>query len=200
MKRKRLRPKLPREVRSSKKNKATLGAPPDWPGEKSRVITRVGFSLIFICTVVVYMQTVSVPPIDYEDPFYLTNSPYVHVTAPFSRLDALWNEPYFANFHPVTTTTWLLDRALADKSQGFDGRPFRISHLLYAAIGVSLLIVLYRRLRIPKRVFCRCAVVASFRCSWRSFVDHARYWVALAWPKLRVLRRGSFRSLVRRSD
>jgi tetratricopeptide (TPR) repeat protein len=49
----------------------------------------------------------------------------------------------------VATTTWLLDRELSDKSQPFDGVPFRVSHLIYATIGAALLIPLYRRLGIP---------------------------------------------------
>ena len=73
----------------------------------------------------------------------------MNVSAAFSRLGAVWSEPYFANFHPVTTTTWLMDRALADKSKPFDALPFRITHLLYAVVGASLLIPLYRRLGLP---------------------------------------------------
>jgi hypothetical protein len=94
-------------------------------------------------------QTVRVPPIDYEDPFYLVHSPHVRVSVSFSHLSAAWTEPYFANFHPVTTTTWLMDRALADKNKPFDGLPFRITHMFYAVIGAWLLIPLYRRLGIP---------------------------------------------------
>jgi tetratricopeptide (TPR) repeat protein len=94
----------------------------------------------------IYAQTIRVPAIDYEDSYYLVRNPYVNVTAAFSRFGAAWSEPYFANFHPVTTTTWFLDRALADKSKPFDALPFRIAHLVYAVIGASLLILLYRRL------------------------------------------------------
>jgi len=120
-----------------------------WPGDQFPYLPVIGIALIALCTMIIYGQTVQVPPIDYEDPFYLAHSPYVHVSAAFSGLSAVWTEPYFANFHPVTTTTWLLDRALADKSKPFDGLPFRITHLLYAVIGASLLIPLYRRLGIP---------------------------------------------------
>src|SRR5258708_447388 len=120
-----------------------------WPGEEFRYLWLIGIALIALCTVIIYGQTVRVPPIDYEDPFYLVHSPYVHVRVAFSRLSAAWTEPYFANFHPVTTTTWVLDRALADKSKPFDGLPFRITHLFYAVIGASLLIQLYRRLGLP---------------------------------------------------
>jgi hypothetical protein len=121
----------------------------NWPGERSRCLWLIGLPLIAVCTVIIYGQTVQVPPIDYEDPFYLVHSPYVRVSASFSRLAAVWTEPYFANFHPVTTTTWLVDRALADKSKPFDGLPFRITHMFYAVIGASLLIPLYHRLGIP---------------------------------------------------
>ncbi len=120
-----------------------------WPGEEFRYLWLIGIALIALCTVIIYGQTVRVPPIDYEDPFYLVHSPYVRVSVSFSRLSAVWTEPYFANFHPVTTTTWLMDRALADKSKPFDGLPFRITHLFYAVIGASLLIQLYRRLGLP---------------------------------------------------
>ena len=122
---------------------------PSWPGERLRTLPLIGIVLIALCTLIIYGQTVRVPPIDYEDPFYLVHSPYVDLPAAFSSLRAVWAEPYFANFHPVTTTTWLLDRALADKSQPFDGFPFRVTHLLYAVIAASLLTPLYRRLGIP---------------------------------------------------
>jgi len=120
-----------------------------WPGEQFRYLWVVGIVLIALCTAIIYGQTIRVPPIGYEDPFYLVHSPYVRVNPAFSRLDAVWTEPYFANFHPVTTTTWLIDRALADKTQPFDGLPFRITQLLYAFLGASLLIWLYRRLGVP---------------------------------------------------
>ena len=124
-------------------------AAPKWPFEGSRVLLLSAIVLIVLCTAIIYGQTLKVPPITYDDRFYLATSPYVNVNAPFSRLGAVWDEPYFANFHPVTTTTWLLDRVLADKGQPFDGLPFRISHLIYATIGALLLIPLYRRLGIP---------------------------------------------------
>src|SRR5271165_226781 len=122
---------------------------PTWPGERFRLLPLIGLALIALCTVIIYGQTVRVPPIEYEDPFYLVHSPYVDVPTALSSLGAVWSEAYFANFHPVTTTTWLLDRTLADKSKPFDGRPFRVTHLLYAAIAASLLIPLYRRLGVP---------------------------------------------------
>jgi hypothetical protein len=120
-----------------------------WPGERSRSLGIIGAVLIAICTALIYAQTIRVPAIDYEDSYYLLRNSYVNVTAAFSRLGAAWREPYFANFHPVTTTTWFLDRALADKTKPFDALPFRIMHLVYAVMGASLLILLYRRLGLP---------------------------------------------------
>ena len=114
-----------------------------------RFATVIGIALIVFFTLGIYVQTVQAPPIDYEDSYYLVHNPYVSLTSAFSRFGTVWNEPYFANFHPVTTTTWLVDRALADKRVPFDGLPFRIMQLLYSVIATSLLIPLYRRLGIP---------------------------------------------------
>lgn len=147
-----------------------------WPAEQFRYLWFVGIVLIAICTVTIYGQTLRVPPIGYEDPFYLVHSPYVHVNAAFSRLGAIWTEPYFANFHPVTTTTWLIDRALADKSQPFDGLPFRIMQLLYAALGASLLIWLYRRLGVPAVIALLGALV---------FAVHPIHTEVVAWLSAR---------------
>lgn len=120
-----------------------------WPGERSRFLSIGGIVLIALCTIAIYTQTLHVPPINYEDYYYLTHSPYVSVSEPFSSLRAVWSEPYFANFHPVTTTTWLVDRTMASKNGPFDGVPFRLMQLLYASAGSALLILLYRRLGIP---------------------------------------------------
>src|ERR1700730_2833579 len=137
-----------RLAKSSKLPEKSAG-PPAWAGERFRYLNAIGIGLIVLCTLVIYAQTLQVPPIDYEDSYYLVHNPYLNVPVAFSRLSAVWSEPYFANFHPVTTTTWLVDRALADKSKPFDGLPFRIRRLFYAVIGASLLIPLYCRLGIP---------------------------------------------------
>ena len=71
-----------------------------WPGERFRYLTVIGVALIVLCTLIIYAQTARVPTIDYEDSYYLLDNPYVNVTAAFSRLGAVWSEPYFANFHP----------------------------------------------------------------------------------------------------
>jgi tetratricopeptide (TPR) repeat protein len=149
---------------------------PRWPFEGSRMLTALGVVLIALCTAMIYTQTVKVPPIDYDDHFYLTNSPYVNVKFPFSRLGAVWNEPYFANFHPVATTTWLLDRELSDKSQPFDGTTFRVSHLIYALIGAALLIPLYRRLGVPNLLAVAGALV---------YAAHPIHTEVLAWLSAR---------------
>jgi tetratricopeptide (TPR) repeat protein len=153
--------KLSKPADNNTEAQKSTEAAPSWPCERTRYLWIAGIALVAVCIAMVYGQTVRVPPIGYEDPFYLLNSPYVHVSPAFSRLSAVWTEPYFANFHPVTTTTWLLDRALADQSKPFDGLPFRVAHLFYAALGASLLIWLYRRLGIPAILALLGAVLYS---------------------------------------
>jgi protein O-mannosyl-transferase len=140
-------PRINRVESRTEKNGKESTAPAS-SAERSGISWAAGTLLVALCTAIIYWQTVLVPPIEYEDPFYLVHSPYVSVTVPFSHLGSVWNEPYFANFHPVTTSSWLVDRVLADKSESFDARPFRISQLIYAVIGACLLILLYRRLKI----------------------------------------------------
>lgn len=119
------------------------------PRRHAKLFHIVRIALIAICTFIIYGQTIHVPAIGYEDPFYLAHSPYVAVNIPFSASGAVWTEPYFANFHPVTTTTWLVDRALANKKDAFSATPFRVTHLIYAVIGAELLILLFKRLGVP---------------------------------------------------
>jgi tetratricopeptide (TPR) repeat protein len=147
-----------------------------WPGEQFRYITIAGIILIALCTAIINVQTVRVPAIDYEDPFYLVHSPYVRVNDPFSRLSAVWTEPYFANFHPVTTTTWLIDRELSDKGEPFDSLPFRITHLLYAVLGASLLMPLYHRLGLPASLAALGALL---------FATHPAHTEVVAWLSAR---------------
>ena len=127
-------------------------------------------------TLVVYGQTLAVPALDYEDSYYLIRNPYVNVREPFTRLGAVWREPFFANFHPVTTTTWLLDRALADKRRSFDARPFRAMHLVYAALGAVLLLPLLRRLGLPPALAVSGAVL---------FTVHPIHTEVVAWMSAR---------------
>ena len=122
---------------------------PDWPGEHSRRVLFLGAALIVLCTLAIYSQTLAVPPLEYDDSFHLVHSPYVNVAHPFSLLGAVWNEPYFGFFDPVTTTSWMLDRALADKSKPFDAVPFRASQLLYAMVCAGLVMLVFRRLGLP---------------------------------------------------
>jgi tetratricopeptide (TPR) repeat protein len=135
------------ERRAEREEKKTVTH--GWLGEHSQLIPIVGVLLIALCTVIIYGQTLRVAPLDYEDPYYLLHNPYLQGKTIFSGLSAIWDEPYFANFHPVTTTTWRIDRAVADKTVPFDSLPFRIAHLAYAVIGAALSIFLLRRLGIP---------------------------------------------------
>jgi len=147
-----------------------------WPGEASRYFSFAGLVLITLCIAVIYWQTVSVPTIDYEDTFYLAHSPYVHVSRPFLLLGAVWDEPYFANFHPVTTSTWIVDRALSDPNKYFDAVPFRIAHLVYAISGACLLMLLFRRLGLPRLVAALGGIV---------YVVHPIHTEVVAWLSAR---------------
>jgi hypothetical protein len=143
------------ETRTSGSAKsASLGTAPiagrAWPGEGSRYLIAAGVGLIVLLTACIYAQTLPVPPLAHDDPFYMSRNPYVNVANPFSRLGEVWTTPYFGFFTPVTTTSWLLDRAMADKTLPFDARPFRAMQLFYSVLSSCLLILLYYRLGLPR--------------------------------------------------
>ncbi|HXB72983.1 MAG TPA: hypothetical protein VNY05_32400, partial [Candidatus Acidoferrales bacterium] len=124
-------------------------APDNWPGERSRYLVPTGVGLIVLLTLLVYGQTLPVPAMDFDDTFYLLRNPYVNGADAFSMLGPVWTTPYFGFFNPVTTTSWLLDRALADKTRPFDARPFRAMQLVYAVLCAGILMLLYQRLGLP---------------------------------------------------
>jgi tetratricopeptide (TPR) repeat protein len=121
----------------------------NWPGERSRYLVPTGVGLIVLLTLIVYGQTLPIAAMDFDDTFYLLRNPYVNVADAFSMLGPVWTTPYFGFFNPVTTTSWLLDRSLADKTKPFDARPFRAMQLVYAILCAGILILLYRRLGLP---------------------------------------------------
>jgi hypothetical protein len=76
MKRKRRQTKKERNVQpgdSARRAEDGKAASSGMAGQP-RHLPVIGVALIVICTIVIYGQTTRVPPIDYEDPFYLVHS------------------------------------------------------------------------------------------------------------------------------
>ena len=144
----------------------------NWPGEGSRYLVPIGVGLIVLLTLSIYGQTLPVGPMEFDDSFYLVRNPYVNGADPFSMLGPVWTAPYFGFFNPVTTTSWLLDRALADKTRPFDARPFRAMQLLYSILCSCALLLLYLRLGLPRIL----AVLGSL-----VFTVHPIHAEAVAW-------------------
>jgi hypothetical protein len=55
------------ELRKTPKPGQKSSEVPSWPGGGLRYATVIGIALIMFCTVFIYVQTVQVPPIDYEE-------------------------------------------------------------------------------------------------------------------------------------
>ena len=121
----------------------------DWHGETSRLLVPIGLGLIALLTLLIYSHSLSTPTMEFDDVFYLLRNPYVNVAHPFSMLGPVWTAPYFGFFNPVTTTSWLFDRALAGQTQPFDFHPFRAMQLVYNVACAGVLIFLFRRLGLP---------------------------------------------------
>jgi len=89
--RRRRQQKRPVQPARSQSNFRIDPAAAGWPGERSRFLSIGGIVLIALCTIAIYTQTLHVPPINYEDYYYLTHSPYVSGSEPFSSLRAVWS-------------------------------------------------------------------------------------------------------------
>jgi tetratricopeptide (TPR) repeat protein len=122
---------------------------PAWPGEHSRRVILLGAALIVLLTLGIYSQSLAFPTLEFDDSFHLVHSPYVNVAHPFTLVGTVWDQPYFGFFDPVTTTSWMVDRVLADKSKPFDAVPFRASQLFYAMVCAGLVFLMFHRLRLP---------------------------------------------------
>jgi tetratricopeptide (TPR) repeat protein len=92
-------------------------------------------------TVLAYARSLGVPILGWDDDVYLFRDVRL---APLTA-ESLWKiltQPFFANFHPVTTLTFALDRAL----YGTWVPGFHITQLAFYLAGVAVVYFLFQRL------------------------------------------------------
>ena len=131
-------PKTPRRHREPKVRTAIAGPP-----RSSGLFKRpwVAPALLVLLTVLAYARSFSVPIHDADDYFYYFRD---------ARLDqltgeSLWRiltQPFFANFHPVTTLTYAFDRAV----WGTWVPGFHVTQLLFYLGGVLGIYLLFERI------------------------------------------------------
>ena len=72
---------------------------PGWPGGHSWRVLFLGAALIVLLTLVIYSQTLAVPPLDFDDSFHLVHSPYINVAHPLLLLG------WFGTSHTLASST-----------------------------------------------------------------------------------------------
>ncbi len=84
-------------------------------------------------TLLLWSRTTAFPLYHWDDSVYLFDDP--RLSAPtLSNLRAILSKPFFANYHPVTTLTYLWDRLLwKDWIPGY-----HLTHLFFYTVGVVL--------------------------------------------------------------
>jgi tetratricopeptide (TPR) repeat protein len=90
-------------------------------------------------TLVVWARTFAVPVLGWDDDTYLYRDARLAEPS-VANVGRILTEPYFANYHPVTTLTYAFDRAVYDRwAPGFHA-----TQLAFYLVGVLLLYYLFR--------------------------------------------------------
>ena len=97
-------------------------------------------ALLAIFTFAVYARSLAVPIIGGDDYVYFFRDARLEHLSP-EKIWRILTQPFFANFHPFTTMTFAIDRAV----WGSWVPGFHITHLLYYAGGVVGLYFLFAR-------------------------------------------------------
>jgi tetratricopeptide (TPR) repeat protein len=97
--------------------------------------------MLAITSILLYSRAFPYPLVEFDDYVYLRNDPRL-VDLSLAKIGQILTEPFFGNYHPVTTLTYAADKALwGDTLLGF-----RLTHVALYAAGVVLLFYLFREL------------------------------------------------------
>lgn len=122
---------------------------------------------LVVLTLAVYARSVSLPLINWDDHTYLLEDPQIQEIS----LRNFWRIltcSFFANYHPITTLTYAVDRAI----WGFWLPGFHLTQLAFYVCGVVLLYYLFRSLLAsPWAAFAAATIYAT----------HAIHVEAVAW-------------------
>ena len=112
---------------------------------------------LLVLTALVYARSLSVPIHDWDDHVYFFRDSRVEqLTA--NNLQRIWTQPFFSNYHPVTTLTIALDRAV----WGTWVPGFHLTHLFFYIGGVLGIYLLFLRLlRRRAEAFVAAAIYAT---------------------------------------
>ena len=140
---------------------------PPIPTDFNRLLIAICILLV-LATVLVYGQTFRYGFIAYDDDQYVYENPVVKAGLTLSNVGWALRTFYYANWHPLTWISYLLDMQLF----GMNAGAFHLVNVLFhAASTVLLFLALFRMTRQP----WRCAVVAGV------FALHPLHVESVAW-------------------
>jgi hypothetical protein len=140
---------------------------PPVPTDFNRLLIAICILLV-LATVLVYGQTFRYGFIAYDDDQYVYENPVVKAGLTVSNVGWALRTFYYANWHPLTWISYLLDVQLF----GMNAGAFHLVNVLFhAASTVLLFLALFRMTRQP----WRCAVVAGV------FALHPLHVESVAW-------------------
>ncbi len=117
--------------------------------------------LLFAVVVVIYVQTVRFPFVNYDDDVYVTGSPHVRMPFSFETLRWAFTTGHFANWHPLTWLSHMLDFRLF----GLHAGGHHAVNVLFHMANTLMIFALLRggaRARTPGAVWWCAAGAAMF--------------------------------------
>jgi protein O-mannosyl-transferase len=173
---------------SGKKYKKCHGAPGRWGGgyelpagrtpggqqqesagpSPSRTLTILICLLLVLATLAIYAQTVHYGYVAYDDDQYVYQNPWVKAGLTVSNLGWAFTTFFYANWHPLTWVSYMLDFNLFGSNPG-------AQHLVNVALHLASTLLLFFALARMTRQPWRCALVAAI------FAVHPLHVESVAW-------------------
>ncbi|MBI4556433.1 MAG: tetratricopeptide repeat protein [Candidatus Hydrogenedentes bacterium] len=140
-------------------------------GIRARKIFWIGV-LVATATVAVYLQVLGHTFVNYDDPVYILDNPYVAQGLSLSSLKWAFTTSYAANWHPLTWLSLFVDASIF----GIRPAPFLFTNLLLHVANTCLLLGILRR---ATGTTWRSALVAAL------FALHPLHVESVAWASER---------------
>ena len=134
----------------------------------SRTLSIIVCLLLTLLTLAIYAQTATHGYIAFDDDQYVYQNPWVYAGLTFPNVAWAFTTFFFANWHPLTWISYMLDFSL------FGGNPGG-QHLVNVALHLASVLLLFFALSRMTRQPWRCALVAAI------FAVHPLHVETVAW-------------------
>jgi Flp pilus assembly protein TadD len=102
----------------------------------------LGCIILTVTTLTVYWQVQNYEFINFDDPIYITENPYIKKGFTIENITWAFTSNYASNWHPVTWLSHLLDF----KIYGFNAKGHHLNNIIIHLVNINLLFLLLQRM------------------------------------------------------